>query len=87
MLQSTAMVQLSAFNQRTRLARRAMPSLQMANCSPTSSSERAHRAAAVSPVVTDGSASPGVMAYAVDPDTAAALWARSEELVGEQFAI
>ena len=42
---------------------------------------------AVSPVVTDGSASPGVMAYALDPDTAAALWARSEELVGEQFAI
>ena len=32
-----------------------------------------------------GSASPGVMAYALDPDTAAALWARSEELVGEQF--
>ena len=37
---------------------------------------------AVSPVVTDGSASPGVMAYALDPATAAALWARSEELVG-----
>jgi NAD(P)-dependent dehydrogenase (short-subunit alcohol dehydrogenase family) len=40
---------------------------------------------AVSPVVTDSSASPGVMAYAVDPSTAAALWSRSEELVGEQF--
>jgi hypothetical protein len=40
---------------------------------------------AVSPVVTDAGASPGVMAYAVDPGTAAALWARSEDLVGERF--
>ena len=28
----------------------------------------------------------GVMRYALDPDTAAALWTRSEELVGETFA-
>ena len=41
----------------------------------------------VSPVITESSDSPGVMAYALDPDTAAALWARSEELVGEQFDI
>ncbi|CAN5549853.1 SDR family NAD(P)-dependent oxidoreductase [soil metagenome] len=36
--------------------------------------------------VTDDSADPtGVFAYALDPETAAALWARSEELVGEAF--
>ena len=29
--------------------------------------------------------SPGVMRYALDPDTAAALWTLSEELVGETF--
>jgi NAD(P)-dependent dehydrogenase (short-subunit alcohol dehydrogenase family) len=40
---------------------------------------------AVSPVITEGNASPGVMAYALDPDRAKALWARSEELVGETF--
>jgi NAD(P)-dependent dehydrogenase (short-subunit alcohol dehydrogenase family) len=40
---------------------------------------------AVSPVITDGAESPGVMGYAVDPDVARALWARSEELVGERF--
>jgi NAD(P)-dependent dehydrogenase (short-subunit alcohol dehydrogenase family) len=40
---------------------------------------------AVSPVVTDSTASPGVMDYALDGDTARALWARSEELVGERF--
>jgi NAD(P)-dependent dehydrogenase (short-subunit alcohol dehydrogenase family) len=40
---------------------------------------------AVSPVIAEGGGSPGVMAYAVDPDTATALWARSEELVGERF--
>jgi NAD(P)-dependent dehydrogenase (short-subunit alcohol dehydrogenase family) len=40
---------------------------------------------AVSPVITEGNASPGVMAYAVDPDSAAALWSRSEELVAERF--
>jgi hypothetical protein len=27
----------------------------------------------------------GVFPYAVDPATAAALWSRSEELVGESF--
>jgi NAD(P)-dependent dehydrogenase (short-subunit alcohol dehydrogenase family) len=42
---------------------------------------------AVSPMITEGSASPGVMAYALDPATAEALWARSEELVGEQFPL
>jgi hypothetical protein len=40
---------------------------------------------AVAPVVDDPKASPGVMRYALDPDTAAALWTRSEELVGETF--
>jgi NAD(P)-dependent dehydrogenase (short-subunit alcohol dehydrogenase family) len=37
---------------------------------------------AVSPVVEDPNAVPGVMPYAVDPDAARALWTRSEELVG-----
>jgi NAD(P)-dependent dehydrogenase (short-subunit alcohol dehydrogenase family) len=40
---------------------------------------------AVAPVIDDPNASPGVMRYALDPDTAAALWARSEEMVGETF--
>ena len=35
--------------------------------------------------VTDSDAPDGVRAYALDPDTAKALWARSEELVGERF--
>jgi NAD(P)-dependent dehydrogenase (short-subunit alcohol dehydrogenase family) len=40
---------------------------------------------AVAPVIDDPVTSPGVMGYALDPDTAAALWTRSEELVGETF--
>ena len=40
---------------------------------------------AVAPVIDDPDESPGVMRYALDPDTAAALWARSEELVSEAF--
>jgi NAD(P)-dependent dehydrogenase (short-subunit alcohol dehydrogenase family) len=40
---------------------------------------------AVAPVVDDPTVSPGVMRYALDPDTAAALWIRSEEMVGERF--
>jgi hypothetical protein len=40
---------------------------------------------AVAPVIDDPNRSPGVMRYAFDPDTATALWARSEELVGESF--
>ena len=40
---------------------------------------------ALAPVVDDPTASPGVMRYALDPATAAALWTRSEELVGETF--
>jgi NAD(P)-dependent dehydrogenase (short-subunit alcohol dehydrogenase family) len=40
---------------------------------------------AVAPVIDDPDESPGVMRYALDPDTATALWARSEELVGETF--
>jgi NAD(P)-dependent dehydrogenase (short-subunit alcohol dehydrogenase family) len=40
---------------------------------------------AVAPVVEDPNESPGVMGYALDPDTAAALWALSEEMVGETF--
>ena len=42
---------------------------------------------AVSPVVDDPVTIPGVMPYAVDADRAAALWARSEELVGETFEV
>ena len=41
---------------------------------------------AVSPVIEDSNEMPGVMGYALDPDRAQALWARSEELVGETFA-
>jgi NAD(P)-dependent dehydrogenase (short-subunit alcohol dehydrogenase family) len=40
---------------------------------------------AVSPVITDPVTMPGVMPYALDGDSARALWARSEALVGEQF--
>lgn len=40
---------------------------------------------AVAPVIEAGSPDPGVYAYAVDPDRATTLWARSEELVGETF--
>lgn len=40
---------------------------------------------AVAPVITDPTVSPGVMHYALDPDQAAALWTRSEELVRETF--
>ncbi|MDE0853484.1 MAG: SDR family NAD(P)-dependent oxidoreductase [Nevskia sp.] len=41
----------------------------------------------VSPVIHSpvGPSSPGVMAYAVDPGRAMALWAKSEEMVGERF--
>ena len=39
----------------------------------------------VSPVIDGPLATTGVQRYAVDPDTAAALWTRSEELVGETF--
>jgi NAD(P)-dependent dehydrogenase (short-subunit alcohol dehydrogenase family) len=35
--------------------------------------------------VVDADKDLGVMRYALDPDTAAALWTRSEELVGETF--
>ncbi len=40
---------------------------------------------AVAPVVDDPEQSPGVMRYAVSPETAAALWALSEDMVGEAF--
>jgi hypothetical protein len=36
-------------------------------------------------VTDDPSGRDGVFAYALDPDAARALWARSEELVGESF--
>jgi NAD(P)-dependent dehydrogenase (short-subunit alcohol dehydrogenase family) len=39
----------------------------------------------VSPVIDDPVTMPGVMPYALDAERAQALWARSEELVGEQF--
>jgi NAD(P)-dependent dehydrogenase (short-subunit alcohol dehydrogenase family) len=40
---------------------------------------------AVAPVIDDPNDSPGVMRYALNPETATPLWARSEELVGERF--
>ena len=40
---------------------------------------------AVAPVIDNPEESPGVMRYAFDPATAAALWTRSEVLVGESF--
>jgi NAD(P)-dependent dehydrogenase (short-subunit alcohol dehydrogenase family) len=40
---------------------------------------------AVAPLIDDPNDSPGVMRYALDPEIAAALWTRSEELVGETF--
>jgi NAD(P)-dependent dehydrogenase (short-subunit alcohol dehydrogenase family) len=39
----------------------------------------------VAELTDDPELSGGVRAYALDPDRAAALWTRSEELVGEQF--
>ncbi|URD59813.1 hypothetical protein M8312_08280 [Sphingomonas sp. KRR8] len=42
----------------------------------------------ISPVITDemiGFGSPGVRPYAIDQDLARALWAKSEEMVGEVF--
>jgi NAD(P)-dependent dehydrogenase (short-subunit alcohol dehydrogenase family) len=39
----------------------------------------------VAAVTHDPASREGVFAYALDPDTAKALWARSEELVGESF--
>lgn len=40
---------------------------------------------AVAPVIDDADESPGVMRYALDPDTAAGLWSLSERMVGETF--
>lgn len=40
---------------------------------------------AVAPVIDDSNQSPGVMRYALDPSRAEALWALSEEMVGEKF--
>jgi NAD(P)-dependent dehydrogenase (short-subunit alcohol dehydrogenase family) len=42
---------------------------------------------AVAPVIDDPADQPGVMAYALDPEKATALWTLSEELVGETFDI
>ena len=41
----------------------------------------------VSDITTDPDSATGVTAYALDPERAAALWARSEELVGEAFSV
>ena len=41
---------------------------------------------AVSPVIDESNQEPGVMRYALDADTARALWAASEGWVGETFA-
>ena len=40
---------------------------------------------AVAPVIDDSDESPGVMRYATSPETAAALWTLSEQMVGESF--
>ena len=40
---------------------------------------------AVAPVIDDPTESPGVMGYALDPETAAALWRLSEDMVGESY--
>ena len=40
---------------------------------------------AVAPVIDDPTESPGVMGYALDPETAAALWRLSEDMVGETY--
>ncbi len=40
---------------------------------------------AVAPVIDDSDESPGVMRYATSPETAAALWSLSEQMVGETF--
>jgi hypothetical protein len=39
----------------------------------------------VADIVDDPNARSGVRAYALDPERAASLWAKSEELVGESF--
>jgi hypothetical protein len=39
----------------------------------------------VAETVSDPNRRDGVRAYALDPDRAKALWAKSEEMVGEQF--
>ena len=39
----------------------------------------------VAPVVDALDGTPGVLGYALDPDTASALWTLSEEMVGETF--
>jgi hypothetical protein len=39
----------------------------------------------VAEVVENESFGDGVRAYALDPDNAKALWAKSEEMVGETF--
>jgi NAD(P)-dependent dehydrogenase (short-subunit alcohol dehydrogenase family) len=39
----------------------------------------------VGEIIVDPAASGGVSAYALDPDRARALWAKSEEMVGERF--
>ena len=40
---------------------------------------------AVAPLIDDPTGSPGVLPYALDPETAGALWTLSEEMVGETF--
>jgi hypothetical protein len=39
----------------------------------------------VAEIVTDPAVRGGVRPYALDPDHAKALWAKSEEMVGERF--
>lgn len=39
----------------------------------------------VAPVVDDPVSRTGVRSYAVDPENARALWAKSEKMVGERF--
>lgn len=39
----------------------------------------------IAPAIDDPTEVPGVMRYALDPETATALWTLSEEMVGEKF--
>jgi hypothetical protein len=47
--------------------------------------EDCHVADVVAPGVQVGPMGPGVASYAVDPGRAAALWAKSEDMVGECY--
>ncbi len=47
--------------------------------------EDCHVAPVIAPVIATGPMGPGVASYALDPERALALWAKSEALVGEHY--